>query len=55
VRRRGGLTIAQDPTEAEKPAMPEAAIATGEVQHVLPLDEIAQMLARAAGGQRTAA
>jgi two-component system, chemotaxis family, protein-glutamate methylesterase/glutaminase len=55
VRRRGGLTIAQDPADAEKSEMPAAAIATGAVQHVLPLGEIAPMLARVAGGQRTAA
>jgi two-component system chemotaxis response regulator CheB len=44
IRRRGGVTIAQDPGTAERPEMPAAAIATGAVQHVLPLDEIAQML-----------
>jgi two-component system, chemotaxis family, protein-glutamate methylesterase/glutaminase len=45
VRRRGGVTIAQDPDTAERPEMPRAAIVTGAVQHVLPLDEIAQTLA----------
>jgi two-component system chemotaxis response regulator CheB len=45
VRRRGGLTIAQDPDTAERPEMPRAAIATGAVQQVLPLDEIASLLA----------
>jgi two-component system chemotaxis response regulator CheB len=44
VRRRGGTTIAQDPATAERPEMPRAAIATGAVEHVLPLDEIAPML-----------
>ncbi len=44
VRRRGGLTIAQDPETAERPEMPTAAIATGDVQHVLPLEEIAPLL-----------
>jgi two-component system chemotaxis response regulator CheB len=48
VRRRGGVTIAQDPATAERPEMPRAAIATGAVQHVLPLDEIAAMLASSA-------
>jgi two-component system chemotaxis response regulator CheB len=47
VRRRGGQTIAQDPASAERPEMPAAAIATGAVQHVLPLDEIAGFLASA--------
>jgi two-component system chemotaxis response regulator CheB len=44
IRRRGGVTIAQDPATAERAEMPAAAIATGAVQHVLPLDEIAQLL-----------
>ena len=44
VRRNGGLTIAQDPATSERPEMPSAAIATGAVQHVLPLEEIAPML-----------
>jgi two-component system chemotaxis response regulator CheB len=45
IRRRGGVTIAQDPATAARPEMPAAAIATGAVQHVLPLDEIADFLA----------
>ncbi len=55
VRRRGGLTIAQDPETAARPDMPRAAIATGAVQHVLPLDEIGPFLLRAAAGARNAA
>jgi two-component system, chemotaxis family, protein-glutamate methylesterase/glutaminase len=48
IRRRGGVTIAQEPATAQRPEMPAAAIATGAVQHVLPLDEIAQLLATSA-------
>jgi two-component system chemotaxis response regulator CheB len=55
VRRRGGLTIAQDPATAERPEMPAAAIATGDVQHVLPLEEIAPMLVSVASGERRVA
>jgi two-component system chemotaxis response regulator CheB len=44
VRERGGTVVAQDPRGAEAPAMPAAAIATGAVHHVLPLDEIAPFL-----------
>jgi two-component system chemotaxis response regulator CheB len=51
VRRRGGITIAQEPATAERPQMPAAAIATGAVQHVLPLEEIAPFLV----GERSAA
>ena len=36
VKELGGLTIAQDPDEAEHPDMPRAAIATGVVDWVLP-------------------
>ena len=55
VRRRGGITIAQDPATAERATMPAAAIATGAVQHVLPLEEIAPFLTRLAGDARDAA
>ena len=55
VRRRGGLTIAQDPETAERREMPAAAIETGDVQHVLPLEEIASMLLRVTAGERSAA
>ena len=44
VKRRGGLTIAQDPETAVKPTMPMAAIATGAVDRIVPLDEIAPLL-----------
>jgi two-component system chemotaxis response regulator CheB len=45
VRRRGGLTIVQDPETAERRDMPDAAIATGDVQEVLPLEQIGPYLA----------
>ena len=40
VKERGGLTIAQDPEEAEHSGMPRAAIATGMVDWVLPAAEM---------------
>lgn len=42
IKERGGLAIAQDPDEAEHPGMPLAAIATGMVDWVLPVADIAQ-------------
>jgi two-component system chemotaxis response regulator CheB len=45
IARNGGMTIAQDPATADKPTMPEAAIATGAVRRVVPVDEIAGVLA----------
>jgi len=40
VKERGGLTIAQDPDEAEHESMPRTAIATGMVDWVLPAAEM---------------
>lgn len=45
IRQRGGLTLAQDPTEAYMPAMPESAIRAGVVDRVLPLATIGALLA----------
>ena len=42
IKERGGLTIAQDPAEAENAAMPQSAIATGMVDWVLPVAEMPQ-------------
>lgn len=44
MRRRGALTIAQEPATAARPRMPEAAIAAGGVGKVLPLADIAAFL-----------
>ena len=44
IRSRGGLTVAQDPGEAEYSAMPGAALAAGVVDQVLTLDGIAALL-----------
>jgi two-component system, chemotaxis family, CheB/CheR fusion protein len=40
----GGLVIAQDPAEAEWSGMPESAVATGLVDHVLPLARIPDLI-----------
>jgi len=44
VKSRGGTVIAQDPGSADFPGMPQAAVETGVVDFVLPLDEIAQVV-----------
>jgi two-component system chemotaxis response regulator CheB len=41
----GGFTVVQDPTGAEQPEMPEAAIARGAARKVLPLEEIGPFIA----------
>lgn len=44
ISQRGGITVAQDPTDAEAPVMPESAIALGGAQHVLPVSAIADFI-----------
>ena len=46
VKNRGGTVIAQDKDTAEFPGMPSAAIATGDVDFVLPLSQIAGAIVR---------
>src|SRR5215469_5483770 len=41
IKEHGGLTIVQDPREAEYASMPQAAIATGTVDIVLPVHDMA--------------
>ena len=44
IRKRGGLVLVQDPTTAEDSSMPEAVIAAGAADRVLPLRKIAPIL-----------
>lgn len=46
IKRYGGLTVVQAPATAERSDMPNGALATGMVDEILPLDEIAPFLAR---------
>lgn len=46
IKEHGGLTIAQDPNEAEYDAMPQSAIATGLVDLVLPVEDIPPRILR---------
>jgi chemotaxis response regulator CheB len=50
-RSPGGTVIAQDPVTAEHPGMPRAAISTGAVDDIRPLDEIGPMLERLASAE----
>ncbi|NTU84821.1 MAG: chemotaxis protein CheB, partial [Chloroflexales bacterium] len=53
IKELGGITLAQEPDEAAFDGMPRAAIATGFVDYVLPVDQIpAQILAYRGVGQR---
>lgn len=46
IKERGGLTVVQQPLEADVATMPEAAIARCAPDHVLPLKDIQQLLLR---------
>lgn len=50
VKQAGGTVLVQDPDEAERREMPEAVIATGVVDDVLRIDEIAARLTELDGG-----
>ena len=44
VKSRGGTVIVQDPEQADFRGMPDAAVASGAVDFILPLDEIASVI-----------
>ena len=46
IKGRGGLTIVQDPAEAEYEGMPQSALSTGSVDLVLPLTEMCGQILR---------
>lgn len=46
IKRAGGLSIVQDPAEAQVPTMPESALATHEPDYILPLRGIRALLAQ---------
>lgn len=48
VQRCGGTTVVQDPDDAEWPDMPRSALAAVTPDHVVPLDEMADLLVRLA-------
>lgn len=49
VKRCGGVTVVQDPEDAEHPDMPQSVLQSGvEVDYCLPLDEMPSLLARLA-------
>ena len=51
IKGKGGLTIVQDPAEAEYDGMPQSALSTGLVDMILPLAEIPKYIIRFANTQ----
>ncbi|MDQ3283249.1 MAG: chemotaxis protein CheB [Acidobacteriota bacterium] len=52
IKKRGGFVIAQDPSTAESPAMPQAAIDATRVDRILPLDRIGPFLVELCRGSQ---
>jgi two-component system, chemotaxis family, protein-glutamate methylesterase/glutaminase len=52
IARRGGFTIVQDPSDAERPEMPRAALDLMTPDAIAPLDEIPSLLGTACGQER---
>ncbi|HUS63364.1 MAG TPA: chemotaxis protein CheB [Kofleriaceae bacterium] len=44
IKRRGGITVVQDPRDAQEPSMPRSAMQYVELDHRLPASEIAALL-----------
>ncbi|HOE41736.1 MAG TPA: chemotaxis protein CheB [Rhodoferax sp.] len=55
IREAGGITIAQKPSTAIQPDMPDSAIDSGCIDHVLSPEDIAQTIVRIASGNQTVA
>jgi len=55
IKEHGGYVVVQDPAAAEGRIMPKTAIASVEVDKILPLEEIAPLLTALCAGQRTEA
>jgi two-component system chemotaxis response regulator CheB len=49
IKQRGGLALVQEPATAESRVMPEAAVAAGPIDALLPLDAIAPFLIERCG------
>ncbi len=46
IKKRGGVTVVQDPDEAEYPSMPKSALRHVNVDHVVPIAEAGALLTR---------
>jgi chemotaxis response regulator CheB len=55
IKKVGGITIAQKPNTASSPSMPESAIQSGNIDFILPAEEISKELIRSAQACKTEA
>jgi two-component system chemotaxis response regulator CheB len=46
IKKRGGITVVQDPAEAEYPSMPKTALRYVEIDHIVPIAGAGQLLVR---------
>jgi two-component system chemotaxis response regulator CheB len=53
IKRRGGTTIVQDPSEAQAASMPESALQNVDIDFCLPVSEIAKLLVQLVHGDTT--
>jgi two-component system chemotaxis response regulator CheB len=53
IKARGGISIVQDPDQAENPSMPRQAIGGGDPDYCLPIAEIGPLLVRLSSSQFT--
>jgi two-component system, chemotaxis family, protein-glutamate methylesterase/glutaminase len=54
IKRRGGMAIVEDPATAAFPSMPSNAVKYVEVDHVVPLPQIAGLVSALAATERIA-
>lgn len=55
VKHYGGMAIVQDPKDAEVPSMPESALRAVDVDHCVPVREMAALLTRLVGEEQVLA
>ncbi|MEX2048378.1 MAG: chemotaxis protein CheB [Gemmatimonadota bacterium] len=54
IKKRGGITVVQDPDEAEFPSMPRTALRYVNIDHVVPVGEVGALLTRLVAKPRAA-
>ena len=53
IKMHGGVTVAQDPNDAEIPSMPESAIRQVTIDHIVPAKQIADLIVRLSSEETT--